>query len=60
MKIRPILAKLMLVLVTAAALLHQPDAAASHFRYANLSWVPTTNPGEVEFQLIASFSQAKA
>lgn len=59
MKTHTIITKLMLALVTAVAALHQPDAAASHFRYANLSWVPTTNPGEVEFQLIASFRRSR-
>lgn len=40
-----------LLLALAAAWLLPAGAGATHFRFGNLSWAPTTTPGEVEFKL---------
>lgn len=42
-----ILCRILAILGVLAAL----PAAASHFRFGNLSWAPTGNPGEVEYRL---------
>ena len=45
----------LLVLVGAVVSGLPSVAEGSHFRYGTLSWVPTGNPGEVEFRLTAAF-----
>src|SRR5687768_14478201 len=47
-----------LVSIALFAALFVPDSFATHFRFGHFSWEPTTNPGEVRFQLVNAFRRS--